>query len=93
MKNEQRSKQKVTFKDIIDFFRSADKITKRFFIFGTPIIISLFSGGIFLKALMLINGTSCELELLSNDLLKCGADCLSSIYIPALIIEFVLKAK
>lgn len=70
-----------------DFLKSLNKITKIFLYLGTPIILSLFTGGLFLQITMLINGWSSEISEMSQDLIKCAADSFSALYIPALFIE------
>ena len=74
----------LTFKD---FIKSVSKTTKLIILITAPLIISLFAGGLYLQIHMLIHGCSSEIARLSDELIKCCADCLNAVFVPAFFIE------
>ena len=74
----------LTFKD---FIKSVSKTTKLIILITAPLIISLFAGGLYLQLHMLIHGYSSEIARLSDELIKCCADCLNAVFVPAFFIE------
>lgn len=74
----------LTFKD---FIKSVSKTTKLIILITAPLIISLFAGGLYLQIHMLIHGYSSEIARLSDELIKCCADCLNAVFVPAFFIE------
>ncbi len=78
---------KVKTRDIKEFYLSLNKITKAFLLAGTPLIIALFAGGIFLEFYMFKYGYHSETARLARELIQCSSDCFSAVYIPAFIIE------
>lgn len=74
----------LTFKD---FIKSVSKTTKFIILITAPLIISLFAGGLYLQIHMLIHGYSSEIARLSDELIKCCADCLNAVFVPAFFIE------
>ena len=74
----------LTFKD---FIKSVSKTTKLIILITAPLIISLFAGGLYLQIHMLIHGYSSEIARLSDELIKCCADCLNAVFVPTFFIE------
>ena len=77
----------LTFKDFIKFIKSVSKTTKLIILITAPLIISLFAGGLYLQIHMLIHGYSSEIARLSDELIKCCADCLNAVFVPTFFIE------
>lgn len=80
-------------KSIKDFFRSLNKVTKLLIAIGTPLIVSLFCGGIFLELYIFTHGYFSEIARLADELIKCCGDLIAAVYIPAFMIEFVKRDK
>ena len=78
---------KTTQLSFKDFIKSVSKTTKLIILITAPLIISLFAGGLYLQIHMLIHGYSSEIARLSDELIKCCADCLNAVFVPAFFIE------
>lgn len=76
-----------------DFLKSMNKATKLLLKIGTPLIISLFCGGVFLELYIFTQGYFSEIARLADELIRCCGDCLAAVYIPAIMIEFVKRDK
>lgn len=83
---------KREIKEFKAYVKSINKISKIIILAGTPLIFALLFGGIFLEIFMLINGYRSQTDVLINELIKCCGDCISAIYIPALVIDFLIRS-
>lgn len=84
---------KIKRKEVKEFIKSLDKTTKKFLYFGTPIILALFAGGVVTQIIMAANGFSAVLGELSENLFRCASDSFAAVYIPAFLIEFIIKSS
>lgn len=84
---------KIKRREIIKFIKSLDKTTKLFLYFGTPIILALLVCGVITQIITAANGFSAFLGELSENLFRCASDSFAAVYIPAFLIEFIIKSS
>ncbi len=73
------------------FFRELSKPSKVILALTAPVIISLFSGAVFLRFYLFCHGFCNTGYILSEELVKCCGDCLGAVAVLVFFMEIFIK--